>query len=87
MVKSEVRSKYAVPYSPDERKLLKSIGNNLRRLRAAKGLSQERLAELCSLHPRALQKVEGAEVAASVLTLAKLCRALGCSADKLIPPN
>ncbi|HEY2951453.1 MAG TPA: helix-turn-helix transcriptional regulator [Verrucomicrobiae bacterium] len=68
-----------------EKSQLKKFGANVRRERVAMGLTQQRLAEMVELNIRNLQKIEAAETNVLVTTLVRLRRALGCSADKLVP--
>jgi transcriptional regulator with XRE-family HTH domain len=56
--------------------LLRIIGANVRSLRVAKKLSQERLAELSDLHRTFVGGVERGERNVTVLTLAFIARAL-----------
>jgi len=74
-----------VPRTPEEQKQVKKFGANVRRERMAKGLTQERLAELINLNIRNVQKIEAGETNVLVTTVARIRKALGCSADKLIP--
>jgi len=64
-------------------RLLRKLGENVRRHRLAKGLSQERLAELTGLHRTYVGGVERGERNISVLNLARLAKALGVSLSNL----
>ncbi len=66
--------------------LLAAIGANVRRLRASKGLTQERLAELVDVHPRMVQKIEYGQTNLLATTAIRLHAALGCGWDELMPP-
>ena len=61
------------------------MGANIRRLRTAHGLSQEKLAELTDLHPRSVQKIEAGETNILITTLVRFRKALKCSWDELMP--
>ena len=63
----------------------KQFGSNVRRERILKELTQERLAEQADLSLRNIQRVEAGEINVLMTTVVRLRRALGCSADKLIP--
>ena len=61
------------------------IGNNLRRLRKKKGLSQEKLARLADISLNALTKIEsGFAQKPTIQTVVKLAKALEVSIDKLV---
>lgn len=64
---------------------LKKLGQNLRRQRLARGLTQEKLSELVDLNIRTLQKIEAGQTNILVTTLIRFQRALGCSCDELVP--
>ena len=64
--------------------MLQTLGANLRRERVARGLTQERLAELSDLNPRTVQKIEAGDIAILVTTLARLRKALGCDWRRLL---
>jgi transcriptional regulator with XRE-family HTH domain len=51
----------------------------------ARGLTQARLAELIDLNIRNVQKIEAGETNILVTTMIRICRALKCSSDKLLP--
>lgn len=83
-VKAFPRLHFSVP-KPDKRNpKLKLVGANVRRIRNARGLTQERLAELTDLHYRSIQKIEGAEMTILVTTLYRLRDALKCEWSDLL---
>ncbi len=57
---------------------------NLRKLRLARGFSQERLAELAGLHRTYVGSVERAERNISIDNIEALAAALGVSADSIL---
>ena len=62
-----------------------SSSNNIKRLREAKGLSQEKLARLADVANNTLIKMESGENKNPTLeTLKKVAKALGVSVDDLI---
>ena len=60
------------------------MGGNVRRLRVARKLTQEALAELVGVNPRTVQKIEAGRLNILVTTLARLQSALRCSWDDLM---
>jgi transcriptional regulator with XRE-family HTH domain len=50
----------------DSREFLKLIGGKIRAIRKARGISQEKLAELSGLHPTYISEIERGTVNASV---------------------
>jgi len=60
------------------------LAANLRRLRAAKGLSQESLAHLAGLHRTYIGSIERSERNVSIDNIERLARALGVEANELI---
>jgi transcriptional regulator with XRE-family HTH domain len=74
-----------VPRSQDENNQLKKLGANIRRERMAKGITQERLAEMVGLNIRNIQKIEAGETNVLITTLIRIRKALGCSPEKLVP--
>lgn len=59
------------------------FGAMVRRLRLEKGLSQERLAELCGMHRNYVGAVERAERTPSIVAADKLARALGTTLSSM----
>ena len=47
-------------------------------------MTQERLAELCELNTRTVQKIEAGEINILVTTVRRLKRALGCGWERLL---
>jgi len=62
-----------------------NLANNIKKLREAKGLSQEKLARLADVANNTLIKMESGENQNPTLdTLKKVAKALGVSVDDLI---
>jgi transcriptional regulator with XRE-family HTH domain len=66
-------------------KYLKSVGDNIRRVRNALGMTQEELAELADLNVRSLRRIEAGEMNILITTLARVRNALGCSWQSILP--
>ena len=73
-----------MPVSRKQKNEVERLGANVRRERSAKGITQERLAELCELNTRTVQKIEAGEINILVTTLRRLRRALACSWQELL---
>lgn len=63
--------------------LTQEFGALVRQLRLKRGMSQERLAELCGLHRNYIGAIERAERTPSIVTADKLAKALGTSLSSL----
>ena len=63
--------------------LTRRFGASVRRLRSEKGLSQERLAELCGMHRNYVGAVERAERTPSIVAADRMARALGTSLSSI----
>ena len=55
----------------------KRIGENIRRFRKKRGMTQEKLAEKANLHPVYISQVERADRAITIDALLKITKALG----------
>ncbi len=55
----------------------KQIGENVRRFRKKRGMTQEKLAEKANLHPVYISQVERADRAITIDALLKITKALG----------
>ena len=69
--------------SPDVADPLPTFGQNLRRIRREKGLSQERLAHASGLNMTHVARIERGEREPGVRTVSKLTKGLGVSAAAL----
>jgi transcriptional regulator with XRE-family HTH domain len=66
---------------------LKQFGDNVRRERTAKGITQQQLAETADLNIRNVQRIEAGESDVLLRTTVRIRRALGCPLEKLLPKN
>ena len=64
--------------------LRKTFGYNLRKIRKAKNLSQENLADLCGLHRTYVGSIERGERNVSLKNIVSLARALDVSPANLL---
>jgi transcriptional regulator with XRE-family HTH domain len=62
-----------------------ALGENIRQARRAAGLTQEQLAEKADLAPRTVQKIEAGSITMLVTTLRRVCRAIGCDYNSVLP--
>lgn len=63
---------------------LAAFGANVRRERVARGLTQEKLAEMTDINPRTVQKIEAGTLNILLTTVWRLQSALECSWDSLM---
>ena len=68
----------------DEARILKQLGETVRRLRMAEGFSQIELAEKADLSHNFVGEIERAEKIASVVTVTRLGAALGLKGSELM---
>jgi len=62
-----------------------AFGANVRRERMARGITQERMAELVDLNVRTVQKIEAGEINILLTTVLRFFRALTCPWERLMP--
>jgi predicted transcriptional regulator len=74
-----------VPLSAKECKRLKVFGDNVCREQCARGLTQDKLAELAEISTRNLQKVEAGELNILFTTIVRIQLALKCVWKNLMP--
>lgn len=60
------------------------FGANVRRERVARGITQEKLAEIVNINSRTVQKIEAGKLNILVTTVWRLQAALNCSWDSLM---
>ena len=65
----------------------KIIGKRIKEVRKAKGISQEKLAELADLSTQYMSQIETAARKASLTSLVKISNALNVSLDELLYGN
>ncbi len=65
------------------RDIAKILGQRVRNYRTAKGLSQERLAELSGFHPTYIGQIERGEKNATIESIEKIAVALNISLSRL----
>ena len=63
--------------------IAKAIGQRIRNYRTARGLSQEKLADLCGCHPTYIGQLERGEKNATIESIDKIATALDVSLSKL----
>ena len=63
------------------------VGQNVRRIREKKGLTQERFAEISGFSQQYLSGLERGRRNPTVVTLLELARALGVSHIELVKPD
>lgn len=68
-------------------KALKELGDNIRRERVARNMSQQRLAELAELNIRNVQRIEAGEVDVLLSTAVRIRKALDVQWNKFLPSD
>jgi XRE family transcriptional regulator, regulator of sulfur utilization len=66
-----------------EASLLRALGKRIRELRKERRYSQEKLAELASIHENHVRRIEGGTANPSYLVLIRIAKALGVSVADL----
>ena len=68
----------------DDKELNRNIATNLRKLRAIKRISQDRLADMSEISQQYICKIETEKVNPSILILYKIAEALEVSLNDLV---
>ncbi|MCG8336333.1 MAG: helix-turn-helix domain-containing protein [Proteobacteria bacterium] len=63
---------------------LRHFGENLRRERTARKITQDKLAELAHLNIRTVQKIEAGQTNILITTAKRIRKAIGCSWESLL---
>lgn len=71
----------------NEKEILMTIGNNIRKYRNIKGWSQEELADECDLHRTYIGSVERGERNIAILNLIKIKDILELRLEELYPES
>lgn len=61
-----------------------NLGENIKKARKAAGITQKALAETLDVYQKDISRWETNELVPSTLTFAKICKALGASADEIL---
>jgi transcriptional regulator with XRE-family HTH domain len=64
---------------------LKQLGDNIRRERMGKGITQQQLAEYADLNIRNVQRIEAGEINIILATAVRIAQAIKCPLEKLLP--
>jgi transcriptional regulator with XRE-family HTH domain len=67
-----------------EASLLRALGKRVRELRKERGYSQEKLAELASVHENHVRRIEGGKANPSFLVVVRIAKALGARPSELL---
>lgn len=70
-----------------EREEVMDLGENLKNARKAAKVTQKELAEAVGVYPKDISRWENNQRTPSAIALAKLCEALGASADDILEIN
>lgn len=71
-------------YSNEEKLFLQKVGENIRQLRLAISLSQEKLSFACNLDRTYIGSVERGERNISIINLKKIAKALNIDSSELL---
>ena len=74
-------------YEAGDAAFLRHLGLSIRRLREARGWSQEDFADRCELHRTYVGSVERGESNVSALNLRRIARTLAVPVGELFPPE
>lgn len=61
-----------------------NLGENIKQARKAAGMTQTQLADILGVYAKDISRWENNVLTPNTLTFAKICKALGASADELL---
>lgn len=67
-----------------DKEFLKVIGNNVRKLRNDRGMSQQDLADYCNIAKSTIQRIENGTMNPTILMLQSISKVLGVEVESLI---
>lgn len=67
-----------------DKEYLKLIGNNVRKLRNERGMSQQDLADYCNIAKSTIQRIENGTMNPTILMLQSISKVLGIDVESLI---
>lgn len=73
-----------VSSAANDKEVLVAIGDAIRNVRKARGISQEELAYLCHIDRSHMGRIERGERNLAILNFVRICRALACSPSELL---
>ena len=85
--KTQDQKPFALRFPTRESAILELLANNVRSLRAARGMSQQTLADTVEIEQTEISKIENQRGNPTVLTLEKLAAALGVTVPALLEPE
>lgn len=68
----------------ESKEFLKLIGNNVRKLRNDRGMSQQDLADYCNIAKSTIQRIENGSMNPTILMLQSISKILGVEVESLI---
>jgi transcriptional regulator with XRE-family HTH domain len=66
---------------------LKQLGDNIRRERMAREMTQQQLAEFADLNIRNVQRIEAGEIDVLLTTVVRIRKACGCPLERIVPKD
>jgi transcriptional regulator with XRE-family HTH domain len=76
-----------VPKSKARSSWIKQLGDNIRRERVSRQISQQQLAEFADLNIRNVQRIEAGEIDVLLTTVIRIRKALDCPLERLVPKD
>ena len=78
---------FALTLNKQRQQYLISLGKNILMVRKDKNMSQQDVANKCSVDRSSLGKIENGKIAVHVITVAEIAKALGVEVGSLMPPH